>query len=197
MTVRNPEDAFLYELSLAHAGERTALQILEESAREVVDERARAVLTQHAEQTGAQIRSLEQVFTLLGTQPQAMSCPAMSAVRQELGLFREHAPAPQFLTTMTLFANLKIEHNEIATYGPLIDKAVLLGQLEAARILTTLAEQQQDTAAKIARLIHELLLEMVSDSGPATDVAAAGGGAAGGGAAGGGAGPHATAPARS
>lgn len=43
----------------------------------------------------------------------------------------------------------------------LIDKAVLLGQLEAARILTAIAGQEEEAAAKIGRLIHELLLEMV------------------------------------
>jgi hypothetical protein len=51
----------------------------------------------------------------------------------------------------------------------------------AARILTTITKQEEETAATIGRLIHELLLEMVRDSG-ATEVAAAGGGAA----------PHAT-----
>jgi hypothetical protein len=32
MTVQNFQDAFLFDLSLAHAGERTALQILEQGA---------------------------------------------------------------------------------------------------------------------------------------------------------------------
>jgi hypothetical protein len=47
--------------------------------------------------------------------------------------------------------------------------------------LTTTTKQEEETAATIGRLIHELLLEMVRDS-VATEVAAAGGGAA----------PHAT-----
>jgi ferritin-like metal-binding protein YciE len=182
MTLQNSEDALLLDLSLAHAGECTALQILEQGAGEVADERARAVLTQHAEETRARIRGLEQVFSLFEAQPQAMGCPAMDAIRQELDQVRQHDPAPQFLTAMNLFGNLKIEHKEIASYGVLIDKAVLLGRLEAARILTTIA-RQEETAAKIGRLIHELLLEMVRDSVAGTEVAAAGGGAA----------PHATA----
>ncbi|WP_433727872.1 ferritin-like domain-containing protein [Actinoplanes sp. CA-051413] len=182
MTVPSPEDAFLFDLSRAYAGERTALQILEQGAGEVVDERAGAVLTRHAEETRAQLRGLEQVFSLFDAQPQALSCPALEGIRHELDLFRQQDPAPELLTVTTLFANLKIEHNEIATYGSLIDKAVLLGQLEAARILTMIAEQDEETAATIGRLIHELLLEMVRDSGSATEIAAAGGRAA----------PHAT-----
>jgi ferritin-like metal-binding protein YciE len=185
MTVHSPEAAFLFDLSLVHAGERVALQILEEGAGEVADDRARAMLTQHADQTRAQIGDLEQVFSLFGVQPQAMGCPATDGIRQELDLFRYQDPAPQVLTTMNLFASLKIQHNEIAAYGLLIDKAVLLGQLEAARILTTIAGQAAETAAKIGRLIHELLLEMVRDSESAAEAAAAGGGPA----------PHATATA--
>jgi hypothetical protein len=41
--VRNPHDAFLYDLSLAHAGEHTTLEILDQGAGEAVDERARAL----------------------------------------------------------------------------------------------------------------------------------------------------------
>jgi ferritin-like metal-binding protein YciE len=187
MTVHSPEDAFLFDLSLACAGERTALQILEEGAGEVADERARAVLIQHAEETRAQIRGLEQVFSLFDAQPRALSCPAMEGIQQELDLFRQQDPAPQLLTATNMFANLRIQHDEIAAYGLLIDKAVLLGQLEAARILTTIAKQEEVTAAKIERLIHELMLEMVRDSGTATEVAATDGRTA----------PHATDTARS
>ncbi|HEX8346291.1 MAG TPA: DUF892 family protein [Actinoplanes sp.] len=161
MTAQNLEDAFLLDLSLAYAGGRTALQVLAQGAGEVADERARAVLTRHAEETRAQLRSVEQVFSLFEAQPQALDCPAMSGIRQELDLFRQQNPAPWFLTTMNLFANLKMEHDEVATYGSLVDQAVLLGQLEAARVLTAIVRQEEEAAATIGRLIHELLLEMV------------------------------------
>jgi ferritin-like metal-binding protein YciE len=79
---------------------------------------------------------------------------------------------------MTLFAHLKIQHDQIATYVLLVDKAVLLGHIGAARILTTIAKQAEETAAKAGRLIHELLIEMARDTGSSTEVAVAGGGAA-------------------
>lgn len=188
MTVQSPKGALLFDLSLAYAGERTALQILEVGAGEVADERARALLTRYAGETRAQIRDLQQVFSPFDAQPQPMSCPATEGIRYELDMFRQQGPAPQVLTSMTLFAGLKVAHNKIATYGWLIDKAVLLGQLEAAQILTTIVEQEQETATTIGRLIYELLLEMVRDSGSATEIAAAGGG---------GAAAHAAASARS
>jgi ferritin-like metal-binding protein YciE len=79
VTVLNPEDAFLADLSLAYAGERTALQILEEGAGEVADERARAVLTRHAEETREQIRGLEQVFSLFNAQRRLRPAPPSTA----------------------------------------------------------------------------------------------------------------------
>jgi ferritin-like metal-binding protein YciE len=90
--VQNPQDVFLFDLSLAHAGERSALQILQQGAGEVADERARAVLTRHAQETRAQIRGLEQVFSLFEAQPQALGCPALDGIRQELDLFGSRAP---------------------------------------------------------------------------------------------------------
>lgn len=44
---------------------------------------------------------------------------------------------------------------------------------QAARILTTVATQEEETTATSGRLIHGLLLEMVRDSGSAAEVAAA------------------------
>ena len=175
MTVQNPEDAFLFDLSMAHAGKRAVLQFLEEGAGEVADERARAVLAQHAEQTRAQIRGLDQVFSLFDAEPQATGCPAMSGIRRELDLVRQQDPAPQLLTTMNLFANLKVKHDQIAVYGLLADKAVLLGRLEGAQILSTIARQEEGTAVEIGRLVHELLLETLHDGESATEAAAAGG----------------------
>lgn len=64
------------------------------------------------------------------------------------GLFREQDPTSRLRTGTTLFANLEIEHNEIATYGPPIGRAVLRGQ------------------------------QVAGDAGPAIEVAEAGGASA-------------------
>jgi ferritin-like metal-binding protein YciE len=175
MSVQNAQDAFLFDLSLAHAGARTTLEIVEQGVAEVTDERARTLLTEHAEAARAQVRALEEVFSLSGSQPQDLACPAIDGIRQELDLFRQQDPAPELLTATTLFADQKISHNELATYDLLLDKAVMLSQTQAARILTTILKEQKEAAGRTARLIHELLLEVAGDSGTATEVAAAGG----------------------
>ena len=155
MTTPDPWDVFLFDLSLAYAAERAGLQILVQGAAEVADERAQALLIRHAEETRAQICGLEQVFSLFRAQPQSVGSPTMDGIRRELDLFRRQDPAPRHLTAMTLFATFRIEHDEVAAYGSLIDEAVLLGQLEAARILTTIAEQEEETAVKVGWLIQE------------------------------------------
>jgi hypothetical protein len=109
----------------------------------------------------------------VGAEPQDLRNAAVESGRQELGLFRRQDPTPEFRTAMTLFTHLKIQHDEIAMYIRLVDEAVLLGQIEAARILTTIAKQAEAAAARTGRLIPELLVEMAGDTGSATEVTAA------------------------
>jgi ferritin-like metal-binding protein YciE len=177
MPVQSPEEAFLFDLSVTRGGKRTSLEIIEQGAGEVADGRARTLLRRNAEEARAQIRAIDQVFSLIGAQPQDVRCPVVEGVRQELDMFRQQDPAPQFLTATVLAGNLKMKQNDLATYGLLTDKAMLMGQVQAAQILTTMKKQEEDNAGTTGRLIHEILLETVGGPDAATEVAAAGGGA--------------------
>jgi ferritin-like metal-binding protein YciE len=178
MAVDNHRDALLFDLSLARAGERTALEMTEQGAGEVTDDRARTLLNEKAEETREKIAGLDQVFTLLGAQPQDLACPSMEGIRQELTMFRQQNPTPQFLTATILFKSNKADHTKLATYGLLVDKAIMLGQIQAAQILTTAEKAVKESSARIERLIHELLLESIADAPDVTiELAAAGGGA--------------------
>ncbi|GIF15683.1 DUF892 family protein [Actinoplanes teichomyceticus] len=176
MSVRNVQEAFLFDLSMAYAGERAAAEIVDRCAREVADDRARMLLGLHAEEIRAQMKGIEQMFTMLRAQPQNVRCPVVEGVREEIEQFRQQDPAPEFVAATMLFGTVKISHGAMDTFGLLVDKAMLMGEIDAALMLTTICKQKEDTAGMAHRLMHEILLECTGEtSGALTELAAAGG----------------------
>ncbi|GAA3292555.1 DUF892 family protein [Dactylosporangium vinaceum] len=94
MPIQSPKEAFLFDLATTRGGKRAALEIIQQGQNEVPDNRARTLLSRNAEETRAQIRTLDQVFSLVGSQPKDAPCPGVEGVRQELEMFRQQEPAP-------------------------------------------------------------------------------------------------------
>ncbi|GIF08427.1 DUF892 family protein [Actinoplanes siamensis] len=176
MSVRTVQDAFIFDLSMAYAGERVAAEVIDRCARETSDNRARMLLGLHAEEIRAQIKGIDQMLMMLGATPQNVRCPVIEGVRDELEQFRQQDPAPEFLAATTLFGTVKINHSAMDTYALLVDKAMLMGQTDVALMLTTICKQKEDTAGMAHRLMHEILLECTGDASDALSQLAAAGG---------------------
>lgn len=177
MPIQSPQEAFLYDLSLVYAGERTGLDIIERETGEVSDGRARTLLNRQAEQCRAQMRAIEDVFASLGARPQAVRCPVKEGVRQEIDMCRQQDPTPHILTATILAGSMKLRQDDMVAYGLCLDKAIMLGELQAAQVLSTILKQEQDVAVEAERLIHEMALESIGGPETAIEVARSGGGA--------------------
>src|SRR5579884_390164 len=135
MPMQTAMDLFLHELGDIYDAEQRIAQILPQLASESADPQARNDYQTHLKETQQQIQNLEQVFQILGTQPQRETCAAVQGLKTEHDTFVKENPTPQLLTAFDLGAAAKTEHYEIASYTGLIEKCNLMGQQQAAQLL--------------------------------------------------------------
>jgi ferritin-like metal-binding protein YciE len=101
-------------------------------------------ILEHLDITKLQVKRLEQIFDLIGQNPEGKKCAAMAGLLEEGdAILSETTPGP-VRDAGIIAASQKIEHYEIATYGTLAAFAKTLGENDAAKLLTqTLAEEKE------------------------------------------------------
>lgn len=99
----------------------------------------------HLEETKVHVQRLEQVFEILGRQPQAKKCDAMEGLAKEgEGVIETTDAGTPARNLGIIMASQKVEHYEMASYTGLVNLATSLGLTDAAELLSqTLAEEQQ------------------------------------------------------
>jgi ferritin-like metal-binding protein YciE len=116
-------------------------------------EELQTAIGEHIAQTEEHVTRLEQVFEIIGKKPQAKKCEAME------GLVKEGEAAVEETEegTMTRDAGIivsaqKVEHYEIAAYGSLRQLAIVMGQDEAAEILSQTLEEEKQTDQNLSAI---------------------------------------------
>ena len=134
-------ETFLEELGTIYDAEKQLLKALPKMAQGAEHEDLRHNFEEHLEQTEAQVERLEQLFEVIGEEPQTRSCKAMEGLIKESDqLIKEHHGDAALIC-----AAQKIEHYEIASYGSLQSWARLLGEEEAADLLEESLDEERDT----------------------------------------------------
>ena len=111
-------------------------------------------ILEHLDQTKIHIQRLEQVFELLGQEPQAKKCDAMEGLAKEgEGVIETTDAGTPARNLGIIMSSQKIEHYEISSYTGLSKLAYKLNLAAVAELLNeTLAEEEQadDKLAQIA-----------------------------------------------
>lgn len=104
-----------------------------------------AAIAEHLEVTKTQCERLEQIFGLLGEEPQAKKCDAMEGLSKEgETVIEETEEGTATRDVGIIMSSQKVEHYEIAAYGSLVQLANTLGLTEIANLLEqTLAEEKE------------------------------------------------------
>lgn len=118
----------------------------------------------HLEQTKTHAERLEEVFELLGKEPQARKCDAME------GLTREGEAVIENTDTGTparnlgiIMASQKVEHYEISSYTGLIKLAEHLGYTEISEILEETLNEEEDSDALLSEVATSEILDREKD----------------------------------
>jgi ferritin-like metal-binding protein YciE len=155
---------FLEELASTYDAEKQLLKALPKMAQAARNEDLRHAFEEHLEQTEAQVERLEQVFEILGDEPQSKSCKVMDAILKESDDIIKRKLGDGAL----ICSAQKAEHYEIAAYGSLQFWARLLGEEDAAELLEETLDEERDTDDRLMEVA-----ENVVDSGENEDESAA------------------------
>jgi ferritin-like metal-binding protein YciE len=137
------KDLFLQELEDMYDSEQRIVKALPDLIEATTCSELKGALESHLAETEGHVEKLEQVFEAVGEKPKATKCPAMVGILNEGDeLVSKNKKTPN-LNAAIICAGQKVEHYEIATYGCLHSWAELMGNTEAAEILSEILEEEK------------------------------------------------------
>jgi ferritin-like metal-binding protein YciE len=156
MALDNPADLFLYELSGMYDAERKSNQLVGEILGRTEQSPLAQILRAQQQQGQQKIQNLETCFAMMETEPAEVPCATVDGMRAEFQAFAEQRPSMEAMEIFTVDAETRLAHLGIAGYHGLIDKALLMGEMQCAQILRTNLVQKQENAGTFERISHEL-----------------------------------------
>ncbi|MET7395905.1 DUF892 family protein [Dactylosporangium sp. NPDC005572] len=156
MALDNPADLFLYELSGMYDAERKSNQMVGEILGHAEHSPLAQILRAQQQQGQQKIQNIETCFAMLEMEPMDVPCMAIDGMRAEFQAFSNQRPSTEAMEIYTVDAETKLAHFGMAGYRGLIDKALLMGEMQCAQILQTNLVQKQENAGTFERISHEL-----------------------------------------
>ncbi|MER7004436.1 DUF892 family protein [Dactylosporangium sp. NPDC000555] len=156
MALDNPADLFLYELSGMYDAERKSNQMVGEILGRTEQSPLAQILRAQQQQGQQKIQNIEACFAMMETEPAEVPCMTLDGMRAEFQAFTEQRPSMEAMEIYTVDAETRLAHFGIAGYQNLIDKALLMGEMQCAQILRTNLVQKQENAGTFERISHEL-----------------------------------------
>jgi ferritin-like metal-binding protein YciE len=158
MAIRTLQEKFVHELGDIYDAENQFLDGQEQMLQMAGDQNLATMISRHIDQTTLHISNLDQIFSLLGRQPDQMECAgAKGLVTEAQKLFKELDNQQELLDCAIAGAADKVEHYEIATYRGLIQAADLMGQREIVSLLQQNLQQEEQTAQLLEQSAPQLL----------------------------------------
>jgi ferritin-like metal-binding protein YciE len=155
-------ETFLEELGDIYDAEKQMLKALPKMAQAASHEDLRRAFEEHLEQTEGQVERLEQVFEVIGEEPQSKTCQAMTGLVKESDELIKEGRGDAAL----ICAAQKVEHYEIASYGSLQSWARLLGEEEAADLLEETLDEERDTDERLTEVAESAINVEESEDEP-------------------------------
>lgn len=146
------EDLFVDGLMDIYYAEQKISKALPKMAASAESEDVSAAFEKHLMETEGQIERLEQVFALIGEEPQGKECPAIDGILKEGEEILDEYEGLPALDAGLVAAAQAVEHYEMARYGTLIAWAGKLGLAEAADLLSATLEEETATDEALTAL---------------------------------------------
>ncbi len=143
------DELFRFRLASALTMERDSLEMLGELEGAAHDDELKSMFRHHAEETRQQLDNLEEIFRLIGEEPNGAPSPTTKGLAKEgQSLIRKSDPA--VVDDVVISAALGTEHYEISTYQTLIAAADALGAEDVQRLLKQNLDQEVHTSEELA-----------------------------------------------
>jgi ferritin-like metal-binding protein YciE len=163
--ITNLQQKFIYEINTMYDAENRFLEGQQMTWQCCQNSKLKAVIEPHIQETQQQIKNLEQVLTILGEQPQRITCDVAASLISEGQKFALlAADNPKIVDLGFAGCNSKIEQVEIACYRGLIKVAEQMGQNQVVQLLEQNLHQEEQAAQKLEQLMMQLVQEAAKQS---------------------------------
>jgi uncharacterized protein (TIGR02284 family) len=144
---------FVNELKDLLWAERELVEALPDMAEAATSQELKTAFTDHLAETEIHVTRLEQIFGLLGLEPETNKCDAMAGIVEEGdGIISDTEEGTAQRDVGLIFAGQKAEHYEIASYGGLISLAKTLGYYEIAELLVLTIDEEKTADALLTEI---------------------------------------------
>ncbi len=153
-------DFFIDQLKDLYWAEKHLLKALAKMAKSATSEELRQAFLSHREETEVHVSRLEEVFEMIGKRAVAKKCDAMEGITKEVESAIEDTKDDTYTRDVALIiGGQKAEHYEIASYGGLIQLAMVLGHEAAAELLIQTLDEEKVADASLTSIAENSINE--------------------------------------
>jgi ferritin-like metal-binding protein YciE len=136
--------------------EKALTKALPKMQKAATTEQLKTAIEEHTAQTEGHVERLEQVFEIIGEKPQAKKCDAMEGlIKEGESVVEETEEGSMTRDAAIIMASQKVEHYEIATYGSLVQLAMVIGLADASAILEQTLEEEKQTDENLTAIAED------------------------------------------
>jgi ferritin-like metal-binding protein YciE len=144
---------FVNELKDLLWAERELVETLPDMAEAATSQELKTAFTNHLAETETHVTRLEQIFGMLGLEPETTKCDAMSGIIDEGDeIISDTDEGTAQRDVGLIFAGQKAEHYEIASYGGMISLAKTLGYYDIAEMLVQTIDEEKSADALLTEI---------------------------------------------
>ncbi len=165
MPISTMRETFLHELADIYDAEHQFLEAQRVMVGKAEEPLLVKGLTRHITETEQQIRTLEQVFGLLGEPPKRQTCDGAKGLVSEANKSMAEARVPEIRDSLIGSAASKAESYEVNAYTGMAASAELMGEKKVAALLQKNLRQEERMHSALEKREEPLLKRALKATG--------------------------------
>jgi ferritin-like metal-binding protein YciE len=152
MQLETLQDLYIHELKDLYSAEKQLIRALPKMAKAAKNEQLAAGFQEHLEQTKEHAARIEKILGEHKKSTRGSRCKGMEGLIAEGSEMIEEEGDPEVKDAGLISAAQRVEHYEIAGYGTARTYAEMLGDKEAAKLLQTTLNEEEQTDQRLTML---------------------------------------------
>src|ERR1700761_9104167 len=158
MKLKTLEDLFHHELKDLYSAENQLVKALPKMAKAATNAELKAGFEEHLEQTKGHVERLNEIGEKLGIKLTGHKCKAMEGLIEEGAELIDEDAEDNVRDAGLIGAAQRVEHDEIAGYGPARALAESLGHEDIVDLLQQTLDEERETDEKLTELAESAIL---------------------------------------
>jgi ferritin-like metal-binding protein YciE len=143
---------YVDQLRYLYSGEKQLEKLLPQMLHFASSKELGAILKDHLSETQLHIKRLDEIFTELGVSNNGRFCSGMRGIVEEVRELMKLGGHPVILDAALVTLTQRLEHYEIAGYGCVRVYAEFLGEIQAAKLLQEILDEELESNQALSDL---------------------------------------------